>query len=177
MHSLVSIYWFLYIRQHRNQTNNSLPHWYKHCINLFDSQRSYATCFRSHGAIIRQCYNISYNHIIFTCNYNGSILQKSCIFFKWFKKWVVICIVSCTDLFFYIRLCIFWSTKFSKYILLQFIFAFQFNGLNFVLICLCMLSAWLAVIIFRECILLFINIFHYISVYQLTFTFVSTEII
>lgn len=50
-----SVYWFLYIYQHNNQINNSLPHLYQ--LSLFNLQYSYTTCFGSHGAIIRQ-YNM-----------------------------------------------------------------------------------------------------------------------
>jgi hypothetical protein len=46
---------FLYIRHHTNKIHNSLPHLCQ--LSLFNLWYSYATCFGSHGAIVRQ-YNI-----------------------------------------------------------------------------------------------------------------------
>jgi hypothetical protein len=47
----VSIYSFLYIHQHNNQINNSLPHLCQ--LSLFNLRYSHATCFGPHRATIR----------------------------------------------------------------------------------------------------------------------------
>jgi hypothetical protein len=69
-----------------------------------------------------------------------------------------------SQMYYFILVCIFWSTIF-----------YEFISLNFVFMYLCMLFAWLAVTIFRECILLFINIFHYIYIYPSTPISLSTH--